>query len=95
MRRKNYAGLGREPPVVLVKWYDFTRWILEKVDSFPKNQRFIFGTRLADRELFLGLEDARWCLDYNHYRPHSSLGYIPPAEFAARWPTVAEGPAEA
>ena len=40
-------GPGREPPVVLVKWYDFTRWILEKVDSFPKNQRFVFGTRLA------------------------------------------------
>ena len=37
--------------MVLVKWYDFTRWILEKVDSFPKNQRFVFGTRLADHTL--------------------------------------------
>ena len=36
---------------MLVKWYDFTRWLLERVDSFPKNQRFIFGTRLADRAL--------------------------------------------
>lgn len=36
---------------MLVKWYDLTRWILEKVDSFPKNQRFIFGTRLADSAL--------------------------------------------
>ena len=32
-----------EPPVLLVKWYDVTKWLLERVDSFPKNQRFIFG----------------------------------------------------
>ncbi len=40
-----------EPPVVLVKWYDATKWLLERVDSFPKNQRFIFGQRMADRAL--------------------------------------------
>lgn len=51
MRRKDYAGFGREPPVLLVKWYDFTRWLLERIDSFPKSQRFIFGTRLADHAL--------------------------------------------
>ncbi len=51
MRRKDFAGPGRDPPVLLVKWYDFTRWLLERVDSFPKNQRFIFGTRLADHAL--------------------------------------------
>jgi hypothetical protein len=34
-----------------VKWYDFTKWLLERVDSFPKNQRFIFGTRLVDHAL--------------------------------------------
>ena len=66
------------------------------IESF--NSRF--RQELLDRELFLGLEDARWCvdrwrLDYNHYRPHSSLGYVPPAEFAARWPTSAPGPASA
>jgi len=27
-----------------------------------------------------------WRDDYNHTRPHSSLGYVPPAEFAARCP---------
>ena len=40
-----------DPPIVLVKWYDATKWLLERVDSFPKNQRFIFGERLADRAL--------------------------------------------
>ena len=51
MRREDLAGPGREPPVLLVKWYDFTRWLLERIDSFPKNQRFVFGTRLADHAL--------------------------------------------
>ena len=40
-----------EAPVLLVRWYDHNKWILERVDSFPKNQRFIFGTRLADTAL--------------------------------------------
>ncbi len=40
-----------DPPVVLIKWYDFTKWLLDRVDSFPKNQRFIFGQRLADDAL--------------------------------------------
>ena len=40
-----------EAPVLLVRWYDHTKWILERVDSFPKNQRFIFGPRLADTAL--------------------------------------------
>jgi len=38
---------------------------------------------------FAGLDDARrkieeWRFDYNYYRPHSSLGGIPRAEFAAQ-----------
>ena len=37
-----------EPPIVLIKWYDWLKWLLERVDSFPKNQRFIFGQRMAD-----------------------------------------------
>ena len=39
------------PPVVLVKWYDVAKWLLERVDSFPKNQRFIFGQRIASDAL--------------------------------------------
>jgi hypothetical protein len=40
-----------EPPILLVKWYDLCKWLLERVESFPKNQRFVFGQRLADRPL--------------------------------------------
>ena len=51
-----------------------------------------FHSRLRDellnREEFTNLVEARhladqWRLEYNHRRPHSSLGYRPPAEFAA------------
>jgi hypothetical protein len=35
----------------LVKWYDYTKWVLDRVDGFPKNQRFVLGTRLADAVL--------------------------------------------
>jgi len=30
----------KDSPIVLVKWYDACKWILEKVDNIPKNQRF-------------------------------------------------------
>jgi hypothetical protein len=40
-----------DEPIVLVKWHETANWLLDRVDSFPKNQRFIFGTRLADRTL--------------------------------------------
>jgi len=52
MRMRRSSGDSRnEPPILLVKWYDVTKWVLERVDSFPKNQRFIFGQRLADRAM--------------------------------------------
>jgi len=40
-----------EPPVVLVQWYELTKWLLARIESFPKSQRFVFGQRLADRTL--------------------------------------------
>lgn len=52
-----------------------------------------FHSRLRDE--FLALEEfeslaaarqltTAWKTDYNHHRPHSSLGYVAPAEFTAR-----------
>ena len=35
-------------PLALTKWYEYTKWMLDRVDGFPKNQRFVLGTRLAD-----------------------------------------------
>jgi len=59
----------------------------------PVENGFIesFNGRLRDECLnanwFTGLSDARrkietWRQDYNQDRPHSSLNYLPPAEFA-------------
>jgi transposase InsO family protein len=44
---------------------------------------------LLDGELFLHIDELRyvvdrWRMDYNHYRPHSSLDYMAPAAFAAK-----------
>jgi hypothetical protein len=49
--RRSWVNPRQEPPILLVKWYDVTKWMLERVESFPKNQRFVFGQRLADRVL--------------------------------------------
>jgi putative transposase len=43
---------------------------------------------LLNETLFFGLDHARakicaWVSDYNHRRPHSSLGYATPAEYGA------------
>ena len=60
-------------PVVLVNWCDWTKWLLDRVDSFPNNQRFIFRQRLADRsqrvleisvEAAYGSWKAHFCVDF-------------------------------
>ncbi|WP_132528726.1 IS3 family transposase [Rhizobium sp. BK376] len=53
------------------------------VESFNGRMR----DELLNENLFFGLEHARsaiaeWADDYNHFRPHSSLGYQTPASFA-------------
>jgi putative transposase len=61
----------------------------------PMQNGFVesFNGRLRDEllneVLFSGLPDARkqirvWQHDYNHHRPHSGLGNVPPAEFAKK-----------
>ncbi len=47
-----------------------------------------FRKECVDRYLFYTLEETRsiiedWREEYNHYRPHSALGYLPPSAFAA------------
>lgn len=62
----------------------------------PMDNPFIesFNGRLRDEhlnvELFFSVDDAQqkileWQRDYNEVRPHSSLGNIPPRDFAAQW----------
>jgi putative transposase len=58
----------------------------ENADSETFNSRL--RDELLDREVFETLKEAKVIvedhrLDYNHRRPHSSLGYRTPAEFAA------------
>jgi transposase InsO family protein len=48
-----------------------------------------FRKECVDRYLFYTMKEARsiiedWRIEYNQYRPHSSLGYLPPAAFAAQ-----------
>ncbi len=59
-------------------------WENAYVESFNGKLR----DELLNRELFLGLDEARyvldeWRLDYNHRRPHSSLNWQTPAAYAA------------
>jgi hypothetical protein len=52
-------------PVVLMKWYRVVSWMLDRVNHFPKNQRFVFGQRLAERSIHVLelLAEAAWSQD--------------------------------
>ena len=61
-----------------------------------------FHSRLRDEllnaEVFLDVRDAaalarRWRDEYNHHRPHSALGYVPPAVFASKTKAPSAGEA--
>jgi len=59
-------------------------WENGYIESFHSRLR----DELLNRELFYSVKEAKvlvenWRMDYNHHRPHSSLGYMTPAAFAA------------
>jgi len=61
-------------------------WQNAYVESFNGHLR----RELLEMETFHTLFEAKvliedWRLEYNHYRPHMSLGYLTPAEFARTW----------
>ena len=58
-------------------------WENGYIESFNSHLR----DECLDREIFVSIEELRymverWRLDYNHHRPHSSLGYTTPAGYA-------------
>jgi putative transposase len=76
-------------------WCRFTRTGSAYIDpGSPWQNAYVesFGGRVRDEllavELFSCLQEARvliedWRIDYNHHRPHSALGMMAPAVFAA------------
>jgi len=59
-------------------------------NGFAESFHSRFRDEFLEREVFLGVVDAQvrtgiWRRWYNEERPHSSLGYQTPQEFAARW----------
>ncbi len=54
-------------------------------NAFVESFNGKFGEGCLDQQWFRDLPDARTIIDrwrqhYNHVRPHSSLGYVPPAD---------------
>ena len=63
-------------------------WQNPYIESFNGHLR----RELLDMESFNTLYEAQimindWRLEYNHYRPHQSLNYQTPTEYARRWKT--------
>ena len=60
------------------------------VNAFIESFNGSFRDECLETNWFLSLENAKnkleaWRLDYNGYRPHSSLGQLTPKEFAAKY----------
>lgn len=69
---------------------DFSRPGKPTDNPFVESFNGSFRDECLNTNWFLSLEDARqkietWRQDYNHFRPHSSIGDVPPAEFAAQF----------
>ena len=68
---------------------DFSRPGKPTDNAFIESFNARFRLECLNEHWFLTLEDARqkietWRRDYNENRPHSSLGNVPPVEFARR-----------
>ena len=68
---------------------DFSRPGKPTDNAFIESFNGSFRAECLDTNWFLSLNDARkkiaaWRDEYNLWRPHSSLGFIPPAEFASQ-----------
>ena len=68
---------------------DFIRPGKPQENAFIESFNGKFRSECLDENWFVSLEDARrtieaWKDDYNNQRPHSSLGDLTPAEFAAK-----------
>ncbi len=58
-------------------------------NAFDESLNGKFRNECLNQHWFRSLEEARqeieqWRAHYNHVRPHSSLGYMPPVEFAKK-----------
>ncbi len=99
-RRIRVLTLVDNDPEFISKNLDFgAYWNIVKLDfsrpGKPTDNAFIesfnarFRLECLNEHWFLTLDDARqmieaWRQAYNECRPHSSLGNVPPAEFARR-----------
>ena len=77
---------------------DFSRPGKPTDNAFIESFNGRFRMECLNEHWFLSIEDAqqkidRWRTDYNEQRPHSSLGNVPPAAFAAAQRAPAAPPA--
>ena len=68
---------------------DFIRPGKPTDNAFIESFNGKFRDECLNQHWFTSLNDAKetieeWRKEYNEVRPHSSLGYLPPAEFAKR-----------
>ncbi len=90
--------------IVLDKWaydhgltIDFSRPGKPTDNVFVESFNGSFRDECLNVHWFLSLDDARqkienWRTDYNHFRPHSSLGNAAPAQFAEAFRTAPNTP---
>jgi len=81
--RRGHAN-GFKPKTIYIS--PSSPWENAYIESFIGK----FRKECVDRYLFHTLEETRniiedWRRDYNHYRPHSALGYLTPSAFAAQY----------